>query len=151
MLPLYKYKAGSLNVSESVSIEIVEQEDLPRWAHIVSLGFEHESAAAEFERYAKTESIYPYAARIDGEIAAGGTIAIHGDICDLGVTSTLPEYRGKGLQKYLLQARLAFANKQGATLATVTTEPGSISDLNIQKMGFYCAYTRVKFTKALVG
>ena len=68
------------------------------------------------------------------------------DVCDLGVTSTLPAYRGKGLQKKLLFTRLNFAKQHGMALATVTTEPGTISDLNIQKLGFHCAYTRIKMT-----
>ncbi len=80
------------------------------------------------------------------KIVAGATVALHGEVCDLGVTSTIPAYRGKGLQKQLLLTRLNFAKKNGLVLATVTTEPGTISDLNIQKSGFRCAYTRIKMT-----
>ena len=71
---------------------------------------------------------------------------MHGDFCDLGVTSTLPAYRGKGLQKQLVKIRLSAAKRQGLSWATVTTEPGSVSDINVQKVGFHCAYTRIKMT-----
>ena len=75
---------------------------------------------------------------------------MHGCVADLGVTSTLPAYRNLGLQKLLLKERLQFAQNNGISLATVTTEPGSISALNVQKIGFHCAYTRIKLTLALI-
>ena len=33
----------------------------------------------------------------------------------------------------------------GASIASVTTDARSISDLNIKKMGFQIAYTRIKY------
>jgi GNAT superfamily N-acetyltransferase len=126
---------------------IPEDDDLHDFAHAVAQGFECLDAVEQFYLYAKSDGVAPFAAMIGDEIAAGGTIAIHEGVCYLGVTSTKPNYRGRGLQKALVNARLAFAKSQGATLASVTTEPGSISEGNIQKMGFKIAYTRVKLSR----
>jgi MFS-type transporter involved in bile tolerance (Atg22 family) len=49
--------------------------------------------------------------------------------------ATLPAYRGRGLQKALLSARLLHANEQGALHAFSRTSLGSISQANLQKMG----------------
>lgn len=119
------------------------------WAKKVALGFGYLEAQEQFAHYARLKGIKAFAVYDKGEIIAGATIAIHGRVADLGVTSTLPAYRNQGLQKLLLKERLVFAQQNGISLATVTTEPGSISDLNVQKTGFHCAYTRIKLSLAL--
>ncbi len=120
-----------------------------RWAELVARGLESEETTELCELYARGRGMYAFIASIDGSPCGGGTIGIHDGVCDLGLTSVLPEYRSRGAQKALLLTRLAFAFRQGARLASVTTEPGSISDLNVQKVGFRVAYTRVKLEKRL--
>ena len=115
-------------------------------APIVALGFDYPEVQEQFFHYAQSKGVTAFAVYDGDNIVAGATIAMHGDFCDLGVTSVLPAFRRKGLQKKLLHTRLNFAKELGLSWATVTTEPGSISDQNIQKVGFCCAYTRVKMT-----
>lgn len=123
--------------------------DLSEWARVIAEGFSLPKENEQFELYAASSDIIAFHCLGDGVMAAGGTVAIHGDICDLGVTSTLPASRGKGMQKALLHARLGYAKGRGVRYACVTTEPGSVSDINIQKIGFQIAYTRLKFSKRL--
>lgn len=106
-------------------------------------------ARFSFEYYAQINLVYPFVAKINGVVAGGGTCAIDDSICNLGVTSTLAPFRGQGIQKALLNQHLLFSKSQGLTIATVTTEPGSISDLNIQKIGFNSAYTRLKHSRKI--
>lgn len=133
----------------SCLIRPMEKSELSAWARVVAHGFNCLEAEEHFYRYASARNVTAFAALVDNNLVAGGTIAIHDGIGDLGVTSTLPLYRGKGLQKALLFSRLQFAKEQGAQLAVVTTAPGSVSELNCQKAGFHCAYTRVKLTLGL--
>lgn len=134
---------------EAITVRVVEDAEVKQWAQAVCQGFGCPEAKQQFIDYASMQHITAFAGYIDGQLAGGGTIAVVDGICDLGVTSTLPTFRGHGLQKALIAARLEFATKHHATLATVTTAPGSISDLNIQKCGFRCAYTRIKLEKEL--
>ncbi|KTD56386.1 putative Acetyltransferase, GNAT family [Legionella santicrucis] len=127
-------------------IKEIKPDEIHEWATRVALGFTAPEAKNQFIHYAQSKGVSVFAAYDNEAIVAGATIAIHDDFCDLGVTSTLPEYRGKGLQKRLLLARLNFAKQHHLSWATVTTEPGSISDMNVQKIGFCCAYTRIKMT-----
>ncbi|ARH00798.1 GNAT family N-acetyltransferase [Legionella micdadei] len=131
---------------EEFRIQPISENHLHEWANCVALGFEYEEAREQFYLYAKTEGVTPFGAFMNNKLVAGGTIAIHQGVCDLGVTSTLPFYRGRGLQKALLDKRIEYAIHSGAGIASVTTEPGSISDLNIQKIGFQIAYTRIKLS-----
>lgn len=136
----------SVEADDRFTIREVEESELGAWSKQVALGFGYPEAETQFLNYAKAKGTKAFAAYKENKIVAGATIAVHGKVCDLGVTSTLLEYRGKGLQKRLLHARLNEAKRQGLEIATVTTEPGSISDLNIQKIGFGCAYTRLKMS-----
>lgn len=137
-----------LNTS-SYKVSEVPSSQLKQWANKVALGFGHVHAQEQFYHYASLKQVSAFAVYEHNEIIAGASIAIHNDFADFGVTSTLAPYRGKGLQKLLIHARLQHVAGLGIPIAIVTTEPGSISDLNIQKAGFRCAYTRVKFTKKL--
>lgn len=121
--------------------------EIEQWASVVSKGFSVSEQSDLFATYVKSPNIIPFVAYESGHMAAGGTMAIFNNICDLGMTSTLAEFRGRGLQKKLLKARLHYAKQQQAKIAIVATEPGSISNLNIQKIGFQCAYARIKFQK----
>lgn len=146
---LSNYQATTV-IDNGYAISKVRDNNLSAWAHCVASGFDVTDEWKQFYYYAKAAGVTAFGAYINDSLAAGGTIAIHDKICDLGVTSTLPEHRGHGLQKALLNKRIEYAIGTGATVAVVTTEPESISDLNIQKLGFQLVYTRTKYTLPLV-
>lgn len=132
--------------SDEWLIRPVRTDELDVWARHVALGFAYPEAEEQFSYYARATGVVAFGAFVHEQLVAGATLALHGAFCDLAVTSTLPAYRGRGLQKRLLATRLNFAKDQGLHVAMVTTDPGSISDLNIQKLGFRCAYTRIKMS-----
>lgn len=144
VLDLTHYQPAVLE--QDLPIREIKTEEFAYWAKQVALGFGYPEAKSQFMNYLKARGVLAFAAFDQDKIVAGATLALHEEVCDLGVTSTLAAYRGRGLQKKLLLTRLNKAKEQGLSLATVTTEPGSISDLNIQKTGFVCAYTRIKMT-----
>lgn len=145
VLNLQHYTADQ-HLANEFTIKEMQPYEIDQWAKIVAEGFGYPEAREQFTHYARSKGITAFAALYRNKIIAGATLAMHGDVCDLGVTSTLEAFRGKGLQKKLLSTRLAFAKSNGLALATVTTTPGTISDLNVQKTGFRCAYTRIKMT-----
>jgi GNAT superfamily N-acetyltransferase len=137
---------GINNPGDRFLIREVQENEIEQWSERAAAGFGFFELQEQFSHYAKAKGAVAFAAFSGRQWVAGATVAIHGDVCDLGVTSTIPAYRGRGLQKFLLYARLNYAKRHGLALATVTTEPGTISDLNVQKVGFRCAYTRIKMT-----
>ncbi|GLY93199.1 GNAT family N-acetyltransferase [Actinoplanes sp. NBRC 103695] len=78
----------------------------------------------------------------DGEPAGGGSMRIAGTIAQLTGAATSPAHRRRGVQTALLAARLAEAAVAGCEVAVVTTQPGSQSQQNVQRMGFDLLYTR---------
>ena len=58
--------------------------------------------------------------------------------------SVLPEFRGRGIQKALLHARMEYARAAGCDYAMVFTAPNSTSEQNVMKIGFEKAYEKYK-------
>jgi len=127
-------------------IRVMRPQEYALWVECVVMGFGFPEAREQFTRYISAKGIVVFGAFVEGKLVAGGTVSMQGDVCDLAVASTLPEFRGRGLQTGLLQARLGFARQMGMRLAAVTTSPGSVSELNCQGVGFRVAYNRVKMS-----
>jgi GNAT superfamily N-acetyltransferase len=77
----------------------------------------------------------PFIALIEDHIAAVGMLHMKQSTALVDGVATLPAYRGRGLQKALLAARIRQAKEQGALYAFSRTGAGSVSELNLQKIG----------------
>ena len=88
-----------------------------------------------------------FVAEVGRTMAGGAMVGIFGGVATLGGAGTLPEYRNRGVQSALIDARLAFAVENGCDLAMVATQPGSGSQRNVERQGFRVVYTRTKFLK----
>ncbi|MFI5908505.1 GNAT family N-acetyltransferase [Dactylosporangium sp. NPDC051541] len=93
---------------------------------------EHDIAATGARRYL---------ALVDGVPAGGASMGVRDGIASFSA-GTAPAFRRRGVQSALLAARLADAAADGCELATVTTQPGSPSQRNVQRRGFELLYTR---------
>jgi GNAT superfamily N-acetyltransferase len=89
-----------------------------------------------------------YLRRIDGVPAGAASMRIESGVALLSGASTLPEFRRRGVQGSLLNARLRDAHSRGAELAVMTTEVGSQSQANAMKRGFSLLYARAILVKA---
>jgi GNAT superfamily N-acetyltransferase len=58
-----------------------------------------------------------------------------------------PKYRGQGIQQRLIAKRLLLGLEHGCDIAVVSTQPGTVSQRNMQRWGFQILYARTKFTK----
>lgn len=94
-----------------------------------------------------------YFAMVEGKIAGSAALALietsKGGVAHLYIDSTIPEYRGRGVQLALLRARLADARRAGYDLASVGVRPANGSSRNIERAGFSLAYTKATFVKKL--
>lgn len=90
-----------------------------------------------------------FIALVNGTVAGGGAASMREGVCGLFGASTLPEFRGRGVQTALLRTRLASAAAHRCDVAVSIAQPGSISHRNIERLGFRVAYTRTKLIRAL--
>jgi GNAT superfamily N-acetyltransferase len=93
------------------------------------------------------EGTIVFLAFVDGRPAAGGSLGIHGDVAALSGTSVLPRFRGQGLQRALLFARLTYARNLGCRLACSASLPGTVSQANLERTGFRTAYPKLELVR----
>jgi GNAT superfamily N-acetyltransferase len=93
-----------------------------------------------------------FVARIDGQVAGSAGLSVAetpaGRIGELYIASTLPAFRGRGVQSVLLRARLRAAKAAGCALAVVMARPANASARNTERTGFRLAYTKATFALA---
>jgi GNAT superfamily N-acetyltransferase len=89
----------------------------------------------------------------DGQPVAccGGLISPEHRMVMLGGTSTLTEYRGRGIQTAAMGRRLNRAIAEGCDLAVVVTLGGTTSMRNAERMGFTLAYSKATVVKQGAG
>lgn len=95
------------------------------------------------------EKALAFVATVDGKPVACGTGLVVSEhkvfaLCGAG---TLAEYRSRGLQTALLQARMHEAINAGCEYAVVVTQGGTISQRNAERLGFCVAYSKVTVIK----
>jgi GNAT superfamily N-acetyltransferase len=73
---------------------------------------------------------------MDGQPVGAASVMVLGATALLGGAATLPAFRRRGVQRTLIEARLAVAAHAGCTLAVVTADPGSSSGRNAERTGF---------------
>jgi GNAT superfamily N-acetyltransferase len=104
--------------------------------------FDRDQIVEVFLGSSHVEGMALYLARRDGAIAGGGSTRISNRLVQLSGAATLPAHRRRGVQSALMRARLLDAARDGCDLAIVTTEPGSKSQENVQRVGFELLYAR---------
>jgi GNAT superfamily N-acetyltransferase len=77
------------------------------------------------------------------EPAGGGALVIRDGLATLFADATIPRFRRQGLHGELIAARLNEAMARGCDLASASTQPGSSSQRNYERLGFEVAYTKV--------
>jgi GNAT superfamily N-acetyltransferase len=135
----------------------LDASDLDAWVAAVTAGFSapddsgaggdqplppSEELAAVFDDIYRAEGFTRYLALVDGEIAGGASMRLDEGIAFLAGATTLPRFRRRGVQRALLARRLHDAAHAGATLAVVSTQPGTTSQANVQRHGFALLYSR---------
>lgn len=86
-----------------------------------------------------------YFALINGGIAGTAAMAVmdtpEGRAAHFYLDSTIPQYRGRGVHRALIRARLRAAHQLGVCLVTDITTLGDGSARNAERAGFTLAYT----------
>ncbi|MBS1785030.1 MAG: GNAT family N-acetyltransferase [Acidobacteria bacterium] len=88
-----------------------------------------------------------YLAFVEGEPAGGATLGWNDGVAMLGGDAVLPRFRGRGLQKALIRARLWDAVAAGCDLATASTLPSTPSQRAYEACGFRVAYPKVEMAR----
>jgi len=127
-------------------------DDIDVWARTVVAGFfdKSEPTVEEVDLGSMLfgmEGAAAFIAALDGGPAGGAGMSIRSDLAFFFGDATLPAHRGRGLQRALIEARLAHAVSTGCDLAVATTLPGTISQRNYERCGFQVLYTKMNMQR----
>ncbi len=151
------------DVNSAVSTEIVGDDDLDEWFRIAVDAFaamdgtgsvaDEALPREELERalgdLLDMRGMTRYLARVDGVAAGEAALGIDRNLALLAGSGTAPPFRGRGVQKALVQRRLHDARQAGCDFAVVVTAPGSRSQDNVMRRGFALLYARAILIKPL--
>lgn len=131
-----------------VEVRVCTPEERDLWARVVAVGF----AAPQLPTRAELDLGHIVAARdgavlflawVDGEAVGTGELVVDEGVGWLSGDTTLPPYRGRGVQRALQTERLRVARDAGCDLVATESVPGSVSQRNMERLGFRVLYTRV--------
>lgn len=100
-----------------------------------------------FEVSLEVVDAWGFLAFVDGKPAGGGMLGVAEGVALLSGDGVMPRFRGRGLQKALIDARLAFARERGCDLACASTAPGTASQRSYEACGFRTAYPKVEMAR----
>jgi len=116
--------------------------DRRAWTELVVRGFADTVAEDRQARLRRTLQAAAAAAQglfvasVGGTDAGAGAVGISGDVAYLFGAAVLPAYRGHGVHRALVGARMAFGLTRGASRAALKTEPGSSAARSALRLGF---------------
>ncbi len=136
-----------------LAVRVAGPEDAGAWVRTSLAGFAPPGEEPALDRAPAFEAGFHVpgasflAATVAGVVAGGGAVHCHAGVAQLFAASTLPAFRGRGVQGALIQARLAIARDAGCDLAFVGTAAGSASQRNFERGGFAPVYSQALLVK----
>ncbi len=136
-----------------VTVRVAEATEAKLYTRIVTRGFAEQVPVTQsllevVEGFFHRACGQCFFALVDGEIAGGAAVGANDGIAELYGASTLPGFRGRGVQTALLARRMAWAVERDCEIATTTTLPGTSSQRNFERAGFQIAYSRTKLVRS---
>ncbi len=146
--------ARSLTAKQADPVEdvrIVRLEEAELYNRLVGAGFMEQSDWRLFEPPFSTPLEVPgtfgFIVCVGDEPAGGGLLGMVDGVALLAGDSVLPQFRGRGLQRRLIDARLRTAMEFGCDVACAGTSPLTASQRSYEACGFRAAYPKLELSR----
>ena len=140
---------GGTPASPRVRVAVPREVDL--YNRIVCGGFlerdDWQDLEPPFQVSLSVPDAWGFLAFVEDQPAGGGMLGIVDGVALLSGDGVIPRFRGRGLQKALIWARLAFAQERGCDVACAGTAPGTASQRSYETCGFHVAYPKVEMAR----
>ena len=133
----------------TVEVARIARGDEDFWARLAAASFLEKddvpsAGARSLLPAASAEGVACFVARLEGQPVGGAAVFVSPSrAAVLSGAGVLPRYRGLGIQRALIAARLRHAKEMGADVAAGSTLPNSISQKNLERFGFRILYPKV--------
>jgi GNAT superfamily N-acetyltransferase len=134
-----------------VSVQPVREHELGFFSDLYGRAYHDEDGESSFLARFRSASVTArwgqpgwrfYMAFVDDEPAGGGILHIKDGLATLAGGATLPEYRGRGCQRALLERRLSDAAAARSELVVSRCWRGSLSQRNMLRVGLRVGYVK---------
>jgi GNAT superfamily N-acetyltransferase len=127
-------------------------DDIELWTRTVMGGFFDKTEPSVEEAVLGSmlfgmEGAAAFIAMADGTPMGGAGMSIRSGLAFFFGDATLASFRSRGLQRVLIEARLAHAAASGCDLGVSTTLPATISQRNYERCGFQVLYTKMNMQR----
>jgi GNAT superfamily N-acetyltransferase len=117
------------------------------WAELIIAGFGVEGPLADAWRrfnpiLAQARGYHQFIAALDGRDVAAAAMFIRRRVAWLGAGTVLPQARGRGIQRALIEDRIRRAAAAGAHRVMATADVDSVSAANLEALGLPRIWTR---------
>jgi GNAT superfamily N-acetyltransferase len=138
---------GAIPAFPGQDVRLAGAGEAERYSRLVGAGFSDRDDWSDLEPVFRVsldvEGACGFLVFLDGQPAGGGMLGMVDGVALLSGDAVLPKFRGRGLQKALIAARLALA--QGTCdIAIASTAPGTYSQRAYEACGFCAAYPKVE-------
>lgn len=106
-----------------------------------------EAMLENFRRMMSHPRMRTIVVRVGGALAGTSAIEIAGEVASLCGAAVKEEFRRRGVQTALIDARLGMAREAGCSVVTVTSLPGVATERNAMRAGFVPSYTKVALVR----
>jgi GNAT superfamily N-acetyltransferase len=151
--PVRSLPESPLDAGSGVSIGVVDDASLHDWLDVLARGngVVTPQARARSDRHGLAAHAVlgsvDLLARLAGSPVACGSLQYLDRICWLGGAATLPDLRNRGLQRRLLEHRLALATDLGAEFVAATAVAGGASTRNLERVDLTLIDTQQVWTR----
>lgn len=142
---------AALPDDSAAEVRLALKEDADQYNRVVGAGFmeqqEWRSFEPPFSVSLEVPGLFGFLVSVDGEPAGGGLLGMVDGVALLSGDAVLPRFRGRGLQKVLVRARLRRALEEGCDLACAGTAPLTASQRTYEACGFRVAYPKLELAR----
>lgn len=140
--------------SAAVDVRPIDPGEADLWSEVVVKGFlEQESlepgATDLLQPTPQTRGTRCFLAWIGDQPVGGGSLGVSDGVATLSGTSVRIPYRGRGVQRELILARLKWARERGCELASSSTLAATASQHNLERCGFAVAYPKLVMVRSM--
>jgi MOSC domain-containing protein YiiM/ribosomal protein S18 acetylase RimI-like enzyme len=149
------YAAGSVEGPRQPSEGDVTVRELPRdevgaWARVVVEAADLTGPVADAwmalePHYAMGPHDHRFMAEVDGRPVGAGALHVHHQVGWLRAGTVLPAYRGRGIQRALIAARIERARRLGCDLVGASASAGGASARNVERQGLRTVALRGRY------
>ncbi len=136
---------------DATDVRIVRVDEAELYNRVVGAGFMKQADWRLFQPPFTTSLEVPgtfgFIVSVGDEPAGGGLLGVVDGVGLLAGDSVLPQFRGRGLQRRLIRARLRTAFELGCDVACAGTAPSTASQRSYEGCGFRAAYPKLELAR----